>query len=176
MIYEDNYNQNIVLVDKEDKVIGYDTKLNVHKLGKLHRAFSIIILNTENEMLIQRRALSKYHSGGLWSNACCSHAKYNEYFHDTIHKRLIEELGLDCDINLLYKFDYYHEFNNGLIENELDYVFLGITNKLPKINTNEILEYKWIKIKELHENIKNNSDIYTVWFKLILNNLKKISY
>ena len=178
--------KNLILVDENDNIIGYEEKMSAHISEKRHRAFSIFIydFNTK-KMLLQRRALNKYHSGGLWSNACCSHPIKDEPLELTINKRLKEELGIYVAINIkkfegvnhcktdeLYdcgKFSYFAQYN-GLSENEIDRVFLycpfrEINAQIIKFNTDEVAEVKWIDIDALKYWIKNSSDEFTAWFK-----------
>lgn len=168
MVKEDK----IVLVDELDNETGVDLKSNIHKQGTLHRAFSILIFNKEDKLLIQKRASNKYHSGGLWTNTCCSHQREGEILNDSIHRRLIEELGFDTELKEIFKFSYKVRFNNGLIENEVDHVYFGDYNKKITPNPQEIEDYKWVSLDFLFEDIKNNPDYYTYWFKLILEKLK----
>jgi len=158
----------IILVDKNDQVLGNEEKLKVHQLGLLHRAFSIFIFNSKGELLLQRRAFHKYHSGGLWTNTCCSHQGPDESLESAIHKRLVEEMGMVCELKEVFSFLYRAELDNNLIENELDHVFVGISDKKPVPNSEEVAEYKYMTIKDLREDIKINPDNYTKWFKIII--------
>src|SRR4030042_6476736 len=115
----------IILVDENDNFLGTEEKLKVHKEGKLHRAFSVFIFNSKGELLMQKRAKDKYHSGGLWANTACGHPRANESLVDAAHRRLFEEMGFDCELKEIYKFHYNVRFENGLIENEMDHVFMG---------------------------------------------------
>jgi isopentenyl-diphosphate Delta-isomerase len=162
--------KNIVVVDKDNNFIKLEEKMKVHELGLLHRAFSLIIFNSKNEMLIHKRALSKYHCPGMWSNACCSHPSLdNDIFFD-IKKRLDEEMGMKVNnIKELFTFTYKKEFNNGLIENEIDRIFIAFSDEKPNPNPEEVDDYKYIKLDELYEDIEKNPDNYTYWFKEILN-------
>src|SRR3989344_3677250 len=111
--------ERILLVNAKDEIQGFEEKLLVHKLGLLHRAFSILIFNSKSEMLLQRRAFHKYHFGGLWSNACCGHQREKELLNEAVHRRMKEELGFDCNLNKFFSFSYKTKFDSGLIENEL---------------------------------------------------------
>ena len=146
--------QLVVLVDKNNRKIGEEEKLKAHKEGKLHRAFSIFIFNSKGELLIQQRAKTKYHSGGLWSNTVCSHPKPNETYLRATHRRLKEEMGFDCKLKKLFCFIYRKEFKNGLIENEYDCIFIGKFEGTPKPNPKEVMDYKWISLKDLKQKIK----------------------
>lgn len=162
----------IALIDKNDNIIGYEEKLKVHQEGLLHRAFSIIIFNSKGEMLIHQRALDKYHSANLWTNACCSHLAENESMDKYIHKRLIEEMGFDCELDYLMKFNYRVELENNLIENETDYIYKGLYDGIVSPNPSEVRNWKWTTMKELNKEVKANPDNFTHWFKIILEKLK----
>lgn len=165
--------QQVVLVDKKNRKIGIEEKIKAHKEGKLHRAFSIFIFNSKGELLIQQRAKTKYHSGGLWSNTVCSHPKPNETYSQAVHRRLKEEMGFDCKLKKLFCFIYNAGFENGLIENEYDCVFIGKYNGMPKPNVQEIMNSKWVPINELKRDTDKNPKKYSVWLKVAL---KRISY
>lgn len=163
----------ITLVDGNDQVIGKEEKLTAHKEGKQHRAFSILIINDKKQMLIHKRESNKYHSGGLWTNACCSHPRYNEDLLEAAHRRLVEEMGFDCHLKPLFSFKYCHTFDSGLIENEYDHVFLGVYNEETiEPNPNEVEDYQWIDYELLLKNIESNKDQYTVWFKKIIKKIE----
>jgi len=164
--------QQVILVDKNNRKIGVEEKIKTHKEGKLHRAFSIFIFNSNGELLIQQRAKTKYHSGGLWSNTVCSHPRPDETYEKAVHRRLKEEIGFDCKLKKLFCFIYNAGFQNGLIENEYDCVFIGKFNGKPKPNTKEIMNYKWISIKKLKQDIIKNPNKYTIWLKIALNRIK----
>ena len=166
--------EKIVLIDSKDRVMGAEEKLKVHEKGIMHRAFSIIILNSRGEMLIQRRAIDKYHSGGLWSNACCSHQRENEILEQAIHRRLKEEMGFDCSLKEIFHFKYKTRFNNHLIENEIDHVFIGLFDGNPIINKKEVLDFMWIPLSSLKNKIKTNPEKYSYWFKIIINKFQRL--
>jgi isopentenyl-diphosphate Delta-isomerase len=158
----------ITLVDSNDNVTGYQEKLEVHKEGLLHRAFSILIFNSEGQMLIHQRALSKYHSPGLWTNACCGHPNKGEEILDAAHRRLEEEMGFDCEFEFKFKFHYRAEFENGLIENEIDHVYIGEYNDTFKVNPMEVESFRWIEVSALKDEINTQPENFTVWFKEIM--------
>ena len=160
----------IALVDINDKVIGFEDKLEVHRKGLLHRAFSIIVVNSKKELLLQRRALDKYHSAGLWTNTCCSHLPKGFEMNHYAHLRLMEEMGFDCDLKFIKTFHYNINFQDGMIENEIDHIYLGVFDGSPVHNSAEVCEWKWIKTDEVLEDIRVNPDIYTYWFRFILKN------
>lgn len=158
----------IILVDEKDRETGTEEKMKAHREGKLHRAFSIFLFNSQGEMLLQRRAKSKYHCGSLWSNTCCSHPRKGEMLESAAHRRLMEEMGIDCEIKEVFSFIYSAKFENGLIENELDHVFIGRFDGEPKPNPEEVDECKWVSIIELMNDVNENPKSYTPWFKIIL--------
>ncbi|MEK7535609.1 MAG: isopentenyl-diphosphate Delta-isomerase [Patescibacteria group bacterium] len=158
----------VVLVDESDKEIGTEEKLAAHKKGLLHRAFSIFVINSKGEMLIQRRAMSKYHSGGLWSNACCSHPHPNEKLQEATHRRLEEEMGFDCDLKEKFSFIYKTNFENGLVEHEFLHIFIGTWDATPKVDPEEADEWAWIDMAKLQADLATHPEKYTYWFKLAL--------
>ena len=161
--------EKVILVDENDNEIGTEEKLKAHKgKGKLHRSFSILIFNGEGEVLIQRRAENKYHSAGLWSNTCCSHPRPGEDLMEAAHRRLKEEMGLDCELKELFNFVYKIEFDNGLSEWELDHFLIGDFYGEADPNPEEVGEWKWIDMDELRKDIEENPHHYTYWFKAIL--------
>lgn len=157
--------QTLILVDEKDNITGYGEKLKVHQEGHLHRAFSLFVVNSKGELLIQRRALDKYHSGGLWANTCCSHPLKGEEKDQTIHRRLQEEMGFDCPLTPLFHFIYRAEFDNGLTEYELDHVYIGFYEGRPHPNPEEVCDWKWIDIEELKRDIRQTPDAYVYWLK-----------
>jgi isopentenyl-diphosphate Delta-isomerase len=163
-----NENRNIALVNEADKITGFANKQEVHEKGLLHRAFSILVFNDKNEVLLQRRALTKYHSPGLWTNTCCSHLVEDCEFETYIHERLENEMGFDCELDFQFSFHYRIEFDNGLCENEIDHVYFGKWNGTPKPNHDEADGFMWIAIEELKTDLKNNPENYTYWFKELM--------
>ena len=161
----------IALVDENDLVTGYEDKLDVHRKGLLHRAFSVFVLNDKNEIMLQQRAFQKYHSGGLWTNTCCSHMVLGEKFDTTIHRRLEEEMGFDCLLERVHSFRYNTLFSNGLIENELDHVYLGRFNGVPNLNPSEVCDWKWLNIDAIANDLEQNENMYTYWFKIAFQHL-----
>ncbi|OYT15534.1 MAG: isopentenyl-diphosphate delta-isomerase [Bacteroidetes bacterium 4572_77] len=165
--------EKVILVDENDNFINVMEKMEAHRKGLLHRAFSAFIYNDKGEILLQRRALSKYHSGGLWANTCCSHPRYGENIYDAVKRRLGEEMGFSCEIEEIFKFEYRAVLDNDLVEHELDHVFIGKYNGKIEFNPDEVMEYKWISYYELLEDVRKNSKNYTEWFKIILNTFEK---
>lgn len=164
--------EKVILVDEEDRAIGAAEKLLTHREGKLHRAFSIFVFNSNGELLLQKRARTKYHSGGLWSNTCCSHPRPGESIHEAAHRRLQEEMGFDCDLKGILSFTYKVQFDNGLFEHEYDHVFVGQYDGEPAPNPEEIDDWKWVNFEELQEDIQNNPDRYTYWLKISIDKIK----
>ena len=166
--------ERVILVDANDREIGTEEKLEAHKKGMLHRAFSILIFNSEHQLLLQKRADSKYHCGGLWTNTCCSHTRPGESLEDAAHRRLMEEMGMEADnLKEIFHFRYKADFANGLIENEIDHVFIGISDKMPFPNREEVSGFKWIDLDELKQDIRANPKNYTPWLVIILENLEE---
>jgi isopentenyl-diphosphate delta-isomerase len=165
----DNTKIKIALVDTKDNIIGYADKIQVHQQGLLHRAFSIFIFNNNMELLLQKRAASKYHSPLLWTNTCCSHFIEGKEFVDYAHERLVYEMGIKSELKYIFKFHYKIHFDNNLIENEIDHVFFGIYNSEPSINTLEVDDFIWINFQNLRAEVKLNPQLYTYWFKESLN-------
>ncbi len=158
----------IALVDKHDKVIGYGEKHDVHKEGLLHRAFSIFVFNSANELMIHQRAHEKYHSPGLWTNTCCSHLPKGSEMNEAIHIRLLDEMGFDTTLHFVEKFHYRIDFDNGLTENEIDHIYIGFYEDNPNPNAEEVANYKWITMQNLRYDIAKNPDSYTYWLKHIM--------
>jgi len=163
----------VIIVDKKDNQIGIEEKLAAHLKGKLHRAFSVFIFNSKGEMLLQKRAKSKYHSGGLWTNTCCSHPRPNQNLKDEAKKRLKEEMGIECDLKEISSFIYKVNLGN-LTEHEFDHLFLGKFDGDPKPNKEEAEDWKWVSPKELRKDVKENPEKYTYWFKIILDRVLKV--
>jgi isopentenyl-diphosphate delta-isomerase len=158
----------VVLVDSLDNEVGIMEKLEAHEKGLLHRAFSIFLFNSKGEMLLQQRALSKYHSPGLWTNACCSHPAPNETTLEAGKRRLQEELGLSTVLVEAFKFEYRASFDNSLTEHELDHVLVGYTDEFPQLNTDEAQDYRWVRWADLLSEMALYPEKFTVWFKIIL--------
>lgn len=161
--------ERVILVDENDKEIGSEEKIKAHEDGgKLHRAFSVFIFNSKGEMLLQKRAGSKYHFGGLWTNTCCSHPHSDEPIEKTVHEKLKQEMGFDTELKEAFTFIYRAEFGNGLTEHELDHVFIGKFDGEPQPNPEEADDWKWVNVEELQRDIKENPDNYTPWFRIAL--------
>ena len=160
--------EEIILVNNKDEEIGYGEKLQVHLDGKLHRAFSIYIFNSKHQLLIQKRAMHKYHSPGIIANSCCSHPRKGELLKQAVHRRLKEELGFDTDLKEIFSFVYNALFENDLTENEFLHVFIGEYDSVVNPNPSEVAEVKWINIPSLLKEIKDNPEKYAVWLKMAL--------
>lgn len=165
--------ERVILVDKKDRAVGTEEKIKAHLQGKLHRAFSILIFNKKGEILIQKRLRSKYHSGGLWTNTCCSHPRPKENLFSAAKRRLKEEMGIECNLKETFSFIYKAKVGD-LIENEFDHVFVGQFDGRPQPNKNEVEDWKWITIKNLKKDLKENPKKYTPWFKIIFSNWMKM--
>lgn len=153
----------LIRVDLYDKEIGYGTKEEIHRKGQLHRAFSVFLVD-DDRMLIQKRREDKYHSGGLWANACCSHPRRDESLEDAIERRLQEELGITAPCRELSHFVYYMKFSDEMHEYELDHIFLGTYDGEVNFDRNEIEEVKWVDFDWLEDDMEKNPDHYACWF------------
>jgi isopentenyl-diphosphate delta-isomerase len=162
----------VILVDEQDNVLGEMPKLEAHEKGVLHRAFSVFIFNSKGEMMLQRRALSKYHTPGLWSNTCCSHPRLGESVIEAGERRLQEEMGFSVALQSKFSFIYKVNFDNGLIEHELDHVLFGQYEGKPKINKVEVEEWSWKNMDEIDQEMVTNSKGYTFWFRYLLSKYK----
>ena len=159
--------EKVILVNENDEQIGLMEKIEAHEKALLHRAFSVFVFNDKNELMIQQRALSKYHSPGLWTNTCCSHQREGESNIDAGKRRLHEEMGFSTDLNDTISFIYKAPFDNGLTEHEFDHILVGNFEGQPDLNPDEVAAWKWVSLEDLEEDMKKNPDIYTEWFKII---------
>src|SRR5680860_399536 len=159
--------EKVILVNKKDEPIGLMPKMEAHEKGLLHRAFSVFIFNEKNELMLQQRALSKYHSPGLWTNTCCSHQREGETNIEAGKRRLQEEMGFTAELEDTISFIYKAPFDNGLTEHEFDHILVGNYNEEPLLNPEEAEAWKWIGLDEVAKDMKNNPSIYTEWFKII---------
>jgi len=166
--------ENVILVDQNDNQVGIMEKLEAHQTGKLHRAFSIFVFNQNQELLIQKRADSKYHSGGLWTNTCCSHPRPDETLDEATHRKLQEEMGFDCRLHHQFYFIYTADFENGLRENELDHVFFGRFEGPPKLNKEEACDWRFVDLMQLQKEIEENPTSFTAWLKIALPQVQNI--
>lgn len=160
--------EQVILVDEQDREFGAEEKMEAHRQGKLHRAFSIFVFNIKREVMMQKRHRNKYHSGGLWSNTCCSHPRPGETVLQAAHRRLKEEMGFDCELKEAFSFVYEAKLDKGLIEREFDHVIIGKFEDVPKVNAEEAEDWKWVKLEELHRDIKANPEKYTRWLQIAI--------
>lgn len=161
----------VILVDMNDKQTGTMAKLKAHREARLHRAVSVFIQNSRGEWLLQKRAHDKYHSGGLWTNTCCTHPFPGEADNDSAARRLMEEMGLSCELREVFSFIYREKLDNDLTEYEFDHVFTGISDDTPLINPQEVTDWKYISFNELKNDVERNPSGYTVWFREIYQNV-----
>lgn len=159
--------EQVILVNEKDEKVGLMPKQEAHEKGLLHRAFSVFIFNDNEELLLQQRALSKYHSPGLWTNTCCSHQRDGESSINAGKRRLKEEMGFTAELRESTSFIYKAPFDNGLTEHEFDHVLIGNYNGTPDINLNEVADWKWMSLDAVKLDIKKNPQLYTAWFKII---------
>ncbi len=159
--------EQVLLVDEKDNVIGLMPKMEAHEKGLLHRAFSVFVYNNKGQLLLQQRALTKYHTPGLWTNTCCSHQRKGESNIDAGKRRLMEEMGFTTELKETISFIYKAPFDNGLTEHEFDYILVGEFNGTPNPNPDEVESYKWVNLDELKIDIESNPSNYTAWFKII---------
>lgn len=168
--------ENVILVDESDNAIGAMEKMEAHRIGVLHRAFSILLFNAKGEVLLQKRSATKYHCPGLWTNTCCSHPLPGEPVDLAARRKLKQEMGIELQPEFAYKFIYKAPLDNGLTEHELDHVFIGQFDGEPAINTDEVEDWKYVNLMDLKEDILHHPDAYTPWFKLILDHSQLIPY
>lgn len=159
--------EKVILVNELDEQIGLMPKMEAHEKALLHRAFSVFVFNDKNELLLQQRAMGKYHSPGLWTNTCCSHQREGETNIQAGKRRLQEEMGFVTELTETLSFIYKAPFDNGLTEHEFDHVMIGYYSKEPKINTDEVEDWKWMTLEDIKTDMVLNPDIYTAWFKII---------
>jgi isopentenyl-diphosphate delta-isomerase len=156
--------EEVLLVDEFDRPVGTMEKMEAHLKARLHRAFSVFIFSPKGEMLLQRRALSKYHSGGLWTNACCSHPRPGEETCAAARRRLSEELGFDVPLEKIFEFTYRSEFDNGLTEHEYDHVYVGYYDQAVHSNPEEVSEWRWLSPEAVQSELDASPEDFTAWF------------
>jgi isopentenyl-diphosphate delta-isomerase len=159
--------EQVILVDENDNQIGLMPKMEAHEKGVLHRAFSVFTFNKKGELMLQQRAVHKYHSPLLWTNTCCSHQRKGETNLEAGKRRLQEEMGFTAELKEVFSFIYKAPFDNGLTEHELDHVLVGYFDDEPNINKEEVEDYKWMLLEDVKSDIDKNPSIYTEWFKII---------
>lgn len=158
--------EQVILVDENDRQVGLMEKQAAHVNPHLHRAFSIFIFNSKGELLMQQRALSKYHSPGLWTNTCCSHPRDGETLTEATSRRLMEEMGMTCEMHEVYTFIYKAPVGQGLTEHEFDHVWIGRSDETPQINREEVESWKYMSLDDLKVDIQLHPELYTEWFKI----------
>ena len=172
--------EHVILVDEQDHPIGLMPKMEAHEKGRLHRAFSVFVLNERHELLLQQRAMHKYHSPGLWTNSCCSHQRDKESTVDAGFRRLKEEMGFAVPVKEVFSFIYKVPFDNGLTEHEFDHVLVGYYNGGVKPHPEEAMGYRWQALSDIKRDMAEHPERFTAWFRIIfdrfydytLNNIK----
>lgn len=159
--------EQVILVDENDNVLGLMPKMEAHEKALLHRAFSVFVFNSKNQLMLQQRALHKYHSPGLWTNTCCSHQRQGESNVEAGKRRLQEEMGFVTDLEETTSFIYKAPFDNGLTEHELDHILIGYFDGTPNLNKDEVADWKWMSLEEVKTDMAINPNLYTAWFKII---------
>jgi isopentenyl-diphosphate delta-isomerase len=160
--------ESVILVDEYDREVGSSTKLLAHSDGKLHRAVSAFVFDCEGRLLLQQRARTKYHSGGLWSNTCCGHPRPGETAHQAITRRLAEEMGFICDLRPAFSFLYRAELDNELVEHEYDHVFSGRFDGTPRPDASEVEAWRWVGLDDLRREVRERTGEFTFWLKAML--------
>jgi isopentenyl-diphosphate delta-isomerase len=158
--------EQVILVDENDVSTGIMQKMEAHEKALLHRAFSVFIFNPEGEMLLQQRALDKYHSGGLWTNSCCSHPRPEEDTLSAARRRLKEEMGFETALHKVFDFVYKVSFSNGLTEHEFDHVFIGYYNDTINPDSAEVSNFAFKPMQEIAGLLKTTPEMFTAWFHI----------
>ena len=159
--------ETVILVNEQDQEIGLMPKMEAHEKAVLHRAFSVFIFNSKNELMLQQRASHKYHSPDLWTNTCCSHQRQGESNIEAGKRRLFEEMGFVTELEEKTSFIYKAPFDNGLTEHELDHIMVGYFDDAPNLNQEEVKDWKWMSLEAVKNDIIINPKLYTEWFKII---------
>ena len=160
--------ETVILVDERDQPIGTAPKLDVHRRGDLHRAFSVIVHNGAGHLLLQKRHPAKYHSGGLWTNACCGHPRPGEATQEAVSRRLAEEMGFSCPLTPLQSLIYRADVGNGLVEHEFVHIFTGCWRGPVEPAADEVEAYAWPTLATVQADAVDNPERYTAWFRLYL--------
>lgn len=163
----------LILVNELDEPVGSMPKTEVHLKGVLHRAFSVFLFNTRGEMLLQQRAIHKYHSAGLWSNTCCSHPRLGETVEQAVRRRLVEEMGITADVQFLFKFRYKAALENGYTEHELDHVYFGVSDAIPLLNKEEVKDWRYVSMEAVKAEMKQHPEKFTAWFKICFEEVER---
>jgi isopentenyl-diphosphate delta-isomerase len=162
--------ERVVLVDENDAQVGTLEKQRAHLEGRLHRALSVFVMNSRGEMLLQRRAAGKYHSGGLWTNTCCSHPRPGEPVDEAARRRLREEMGIDVELVPLFEFTYRAPVGPGLVEHEYDHVFAGRYDGEPVPSVDEVDGWDWVPVRDLARRVNDDPEAFTPWFRVVFSN------
>lgn len=165
--------EQVILVNEQDQEIGLMPKIEAHEKAVLHRAFSVFIFNSRNELMLQQRASHKYHSPDLWTNTCCSHQRHGESNIEAGKRRLFEEMGIVTELEEKTSFIYKAPFDNGLTEHELDHIMVGYYDDAPSLNQEEVKDWKWMSLEDVKNDIIINPSSYTAWFKIIFDKFYK---
>ncbi len=168
IILDKEQEERLILVDEHDNNVGVGTKMQVHLQGALHRAFSVFVFDNRGRLMLQQRASSKYHSGGLWTNSCCGHPRPGESNHAASTRRLFEEMGFTCELKEVDQILYRVDVSNGLVENEYNHTFIGTFNSVPALNPEEAEGWEWVSVADVFSAIRQNPLHFTAWFKVIL--------
>jgi isopentenyl-diphosphate delta-isomerase len=166
--------EQVILVDEQDNEIGAMQKMEAHLKGRLHRAFSVFIFNDKGELLLQQRAPGKYHSGGKWTNTCCSHPRLGEDTLAAANRRLDEEMGMQCELKYGFSFMYHAAVNESLSENEYDHVYFGVSNNFPVPNAEEVADFRYITMDALKADIGKRPNEYTEWLKICFDKVTEL--
>ncbi len=165
--------ESVILVDQHDNMLGTMEKMAAHRMCKLHRAISVFIFNPTGELLLQQRSQHKYHSGGKWSNTCCSHPRPGENTLDAAKRRLKEEMGIACQLDFAFSFIYNADLDDSISEHEYDHVYIGITDSMPKPDKEEVSGFAYLSLSEIESDLFQNPDKYTIWFRICFDQMVK---
>ena len=166
--------EQMILVNDRDEPVGIMEKMEVHKRGLLHRAFSVFVFDSKGRFLLQQRATSKYHSSGLWTNTCCSHPRPNDKVEEAAARRLKEEMGITSNMKEIFSFVSKADLGKDIWEHEFDHVFLGKSDEFPLPNKSEVSEWKWMSIESITNEIDNHPNDFTIWFQLIFKDVARV--
>jgi isopentenyl-diphosphate delta-isomerase len=169
-----DFEDEVVLVDEHDRPIGTARKMDAHRSGQLHRAFSVFVFDASRRLLLQQRAASKYHSGGLWTNTCCSHPRPGEDTAAAAHRRLREEMGIVCELTQVHRFVYRAQIGD-LIEHEVDHVFFGSHDAEPRVDPEEVQDWMWIDVVELGRRVRTQPSRYSYWLAACIDKVIELS-
>jgi isopentenyl-diphosphate Delta-isomerase len=166
----------VILVDARDVAVGTEEKMRAHLDGRLHRAFSVFVFDSDGRLLLQRRAACKYHSAGLWSNTVCSHPRPGEATRSAAHRRLREEMGFDCPLVFAFAFTYSADLGGGLHENEFDHVFTGRFDGMPRPDPAEVAAFRWVHPEVVRAEIETKAPSFTFWFRMVFEDVLRQGY